>query len=426
MAGIRHRRNPQQEENLTDDSSGDEQLDDTLPIDDVTTVKCIIATILHERDENDNDQPMSDAELERETRKRFKSQAVPSKAKITKVLFQPILQEAINNGLDSDLFEGDDEGHLTLKQTKQRSSEQYRGVSSKLERENQKLHRRIKNSQNISDVNGESIEYEHKLDDSTDNITRDTEKANLYPFIGYGVMMILIIFLGGFLAWYTDDNNLGIRISWNHVYRDPESYLNSVKSMKKYLKSQDAFFWKSIENTGGNHMTRVYNEEKEDLRPLAFLIAGYDKQLSGCFVTKLAKAFTPEKFITLDANSYVNLEPQAAKLRLDTDVRHALKDKQKVVVVKDIDVLDFEAAALFMSYADANSDMNDFPQLTMLLTMQIPDVGAVAYKSELHSVERHFKKVFASADMDRVAPLWSRVGDGTVVLRNEADRRICD
>merc|ERR1712025_103198 len=97
--------------------------------------------------------------------------------------------------------------------------------------------------------------------------------------------------------------------------------------------------------------------------------------------------------------------------------------------IKDIDMLHFEAMALFMQYSDSYSDMSKFPQSTILLTMQIPELGAnfgtVKYVSELHSVEGHFKKIFSSTDEDLVAPLWSRVIDGAVVLRNEEQYHIC-
>jgi len=288
----------------------------------------------------------------------------------------------------------------------------------------------LANTINVENVKVQNAKKESSSSSLQKAASEDLGSGSLFK--GIAVLVVVVgcglMCVDRFKSWLPEINKMG------HSYRPSHHYANNVREMKRYFPKQDRFLWLAIENIGRKHLERVEKQNKDDLRPLAFLIASHDRDhsTSSCFVNLLGKAFTIAPYETIDCRELSKQYPDAmeAKLILDTKVLTALKDKQKFIVILNVDALQFDSAQLFMSYTDAYSDVAKFPQSTMLLTMTVPkaEQDIQLWKNKIHRIEAHFKQIYSQSDINDVAPLWSRMGDGAVMLNQEPDIesvRIC-
>ena len=206
-----------------------------------------------------------------------------------------------------------------------------------------------------------------------------------------------------------------------HSYRRPDEYTAQIDELSHNFTKQHKHLWLMIRNVGKSHLQHIYSCRKETVRPLAFLVATYEgnQDTLNCFLKMVASAFTNGPYEHIESNVLQDMDPHDAKLKLDDQVLTKLSGNQKLLVIKDVHKLPFEAASLFMSYGDAYSDLAKFPQSSLLLTMTVPNSPAKSYKEEVHFVEKHFHEIYKDVNINLVAPLWTRMGDGAVVLRSE-------
>lgn len=214
---------------------------------------------------------------------------------------------------------------------------------------------------------------------------------------------------------------LGNPISRNHSYRSEEEFKEQIKAIRNNFTNQDEFYWRFLTNSGLRHLHKVHSGILDDLRPMSLLIAGYSGS-SGtldCFLKKLASAYTEAEYVTINANEFTEKD---AKVQLDEMIIKSNGDNQKVLVIKNIEKLSFDSATLFMSYADEHNDIASFPQSTLILSTQLPDTyDKDTKRHEAEEKVASFLKntVWKGNDKNYVAALWTRVGDGTVVIRPE-------
>ena len=215
------------------------------------------------------------------------------------------------------------------------------------------------------------------------------------------------------------------------LHRQRSIYFNDVKTftdrlylMKKdFPNNQDNLVWNMLKNGGHRHLKKVMSgNKKQNISPLSYLLAGYSGSIStvDCFSKSLAHAYT---------NNI--LDSQIIDLRNDSlrnnrkNLVDEISDKLstgEVLMLKNIEYLEFQVAQIFMSYADEHSMFASHPSSVLLFTTELPfpyDATASRHSVE-GAVKTHFlRNVWQGALPDFSTALWTRLGDGLVLIRGE-------
>ena len=190
--------------------------------------------------------------------------------------------------------------------------------------------------------------------------------------------------------------------------------------MKTNFPDQFPEYWRLLRNSGKRHLKKVESQNKEDLRPLSLLIVAFEdsKNIVDCFLQKIGEAYTSKPFESILSNDYTGDD---ARLRLDTKIKDSLRGNQKFVLVKDIQKLPYDAAELFMTYADEYNDMHHYPQSTIIMSAVLPYSKSGTRRELDAEIKAYFVDRLWSdqANINNRAALWSRVGDGIIVLKSE-------
>ena len=228
------------------------------------------------------------------------------------------------------------------------------------------------------------------------------------------VMLIAIIYVSD--LWNFNE------FSRKHSYRSIKDFEEKTEVIGLQFSNQYMETMKFIVNNGKEHLEKVYGEDKTSLRPLSFLVAAYKgaADTQSCFIKKVSEAFTTATYDIIHCKDY---NESNGRKKLDDKIKESLKDIQKFVVIKDIHLLRFDAAQLFMSYADAYNDIASYPQSLLLLTTVLPfECNKINERiKDEGKVGDYFQDVVwkGQNSTNNIAALWSRVGDGLVLLKAE-------
>jgi len=256
--------------------------------------------------------------------------------------------------------------------------------------------------------------------------TKNDKQEKVNGGDGCGMLLAIVVMLVGMgLIYATKYGLLRIIISNKHSYNTVEDFQSAIDKISNEFKDQPQTTIKLFKNVGIEHLKRVQEENKDDLRPMSFLLAGYQgsEKTLDCFMKKLAKAFTNKPYEIIESTEYKNKE------RLDEKIKSSLQNDQKFIIVQNVDKLPFSTAQLFMSYSDAYNDLSSFPQSLIILTTILPfkyDPVNSSRKLDEGRVGDYFKNVIwkGQGPADSIPPLWTRVGDGLALLRHN-DKNVC-
>ena len=228
-----------------------------------------------------------------------------------------------------------------------------------------------------------------------------------------GIIVILIAII---CVWNFNE------FSPKHSYRSIKDFEEKAEVIRSQFLNQYMKTMTFIINKGKKHLKKVFGEDKTELRTLSFLVAAYRgaTDTQNCFVKKVSEAFTNNAYDVIHCKDY---NESNGRKKLDDQIKESLKDIQKFVVIKDLHLLRFDAAQLFMSYADAYDENPSYPQSLLLLTTVLPfefneTNGRI---KEEGKVVKYFRDVVwkGQNSTNNIAALWSRVGDGLVLLKAE-------
>ena len=213
----------------------------------------------------------------------------------------------------------------------------------------------------------------------------------------------------------------------DHNFVEPVVFNLKLNNMTQKFKNQDEMFWQQIKKRGFIHLKRVFDESRKAVIPFTIFIAGYNgtKSTMNCFLTDLGYTFTNTSYATLNSEG-------VSKESLDEQIIHSLNNSQKYVVVKDIQKMSYDAASLFMAYADEHMDNSaiSFPRSIIVLTAEMPFFVDPSYdrKADEIRVRNHFVSNLWGEDENKNAALWSRIGNLLVLLKPESwtDSDRCD
>jgi len=213
-----------------------------------------------------------------------------------------------------------------------------------------------------------------------------------------------------------------------HNYYNFETFREKLSAMKSEFPNQYDVYWNMLRNGGKKHLKKVHSVDATDVKPQAYLIAGYagSSKTLNCFVSRLAASFT-DGHETLDSADFMGNEEDRAQL-FDA-IMAKLGGSNKLLIVNNIEKLQFKVAQLFMSFADSHNSVASYPQSMILFTTELPFSHDVSRKrvSDEGEAGNHFKNVvWAGAHVDQTAPLWSRVGDGLMLIKNEDEIPLCN
>lgn len=191
--------------------------------------------------------------------------------------------------------------------------------------------------------------------------------------------------------------------------------------MEKVFPNQYAIYWRLIKNTGRKHLEKVYSQNVDDLTPLSFLVVSFKEteNILDCFLEHIGKSYSKKEFLAIDSAKFTNTD---ARLKLDEAIKENLKGDQKFVIVKNIEKLSFSAAQLFMTYADEHNDVAAYPQSTIFMSAVLPFPSSNDRRVDEQRVSDFFiSKIWGEqATIDSKAALWTRIGDGLIVLKKES------
>ena len=228
-----------------------------------------------------------------------------------------------------------------------------------------------------------------------------------------GIIVILIAII---CVWNFNE------FSPKHSYRSIKDFEEKAEVIRSQFLNQYMKTMTFIVNKGKKHLKKVFGEDKTELRTLSFLVAAYRgaTDTQSCFVKKVSEAFTNNAYDVIHCNYY---NESNGRKKLDHKIKESLKDIQKFVVIEDIHLLHFDAAQLFMSCADAYDENPSHPQSLLLLTTVLPfefkeTNGRIKDEGK---VGKYFRDVVwkGQNSTNNIAALWSRVGDGLVLLKAE-------
>lgn len=230
-------------------------------------------------------------------------------------------------------------------------------------------------------------------------------------------MLLIAVCLGLCSCFNEDDKN------YQHNYHESSYFVSSVQKMEELFPSQYALYWKLIKNTGKRHLEKVHSSNMEDLTPLSFLVVSFKEteNILDCFLDHIGKSYSKKKFEAIDSGNFTSAD---ARLKLDEAIKDNLKGDQKFVIVKNIEKLSFSAAQLFMTYADEHNDVAAYPQSTIFMSAVLPFPSSNSRRDDEKRVSDFFQSEVwldqPKATNDSKAALWTRIGDGLIVLKPES------
>lgn len=260
------------------------------------------------------------------------------------------------------------------------------------------------------DVDCHFFDFVDKVD-----VVNENKKASIGVLIVPVVILIVAFVLGMF---YVDTD---IRpINPGHSYRTAQDFDSKMSDMRSVFPNQHQLYLRMLTNSGKRQLKRVWGADRDNLRPMSFLIVSYKEGLntSECFIQKLAHAYTSKSYNVIDSKDF---QMKDARLQLDKMIIRSLDGDQKLVVVKNIEKLSFEAAQLFMTYSDEHNDVASYPQSTIFLSINVPFESTGDRKADEKRVSKFLQdEIWGNeSTVDNKAALWTRIGDGIVVVQKE-------
>lgn len=211
-------------------------------------------------------------------------------------------------------------------------------------------------------------------------------------------------------------------IQKGHRFRSKKEFVNLIKKMESSFPKQYPEYWKLLRNSGKRHLDRILKEDQSDLRPMSLLFVAFEESanLVDCYLENVGKAYTGFPYKTIDSHEFTG---SASRRLLDEEIKSSLSSRQKLVIIKNLQRLSFDAAQLFMTYADEHNDVHNYPQSVIFMSAILPFPSSNDRKTDEQQVSKFFvDETWGTQDtMDNKAALWSRVGDGVVIIRNEFD-----
>ena len=215
-------------------------------------------------------------------------------------------------------------------------------------------------------------------------------------------------------------------IDKGHSYNSKNVFLELLEEMKGSFDNQYPEYWRLLKNSGRRHLDRVQEGRQDDLRPMSLLIVAFEESAGtvDCYLEKVGKAYTNAPYTTIQSTTF---KGDDSRMLLDGRIKDSLRGKQKLAIIKNIDKLSFDAAQLFMTYADEHNDVHTYPQSVILMTAVLPFPSSNNRKADESRVGDYFmEETWADQDtLDNKAALWSRVGDGIIIVRKE-DKNPCE
>ncbi|XP_066936878.1 uncharacterized protein [Clytia hemisphaerica] len=282
-----------------------------------------------------------------------------------------------------------------------------------------------RNFQTIQDKHekeSKNAEESKAIQDKHEKESKNAEESKAEKVDGNQALRFILAFitLCGLIAWILTWNPPTIPLG--HSYRDTDEFVKSVEEMKTSFPDQFPEYWRLVRNSGKRHLKKVESQNKQDLRPLSLLIVAFEdsKNIMDCFLKKIGEAYTDKPFESISSNDYIG---EDARLRLDEKIKSSLRGNQKFVVVKGIQNLPYDAAELFMTYADEYNDMHHYPQSAIIMSAVLPYSKSGSRKELEKETGTYFlDKLWSDqANINNRAALWTRVGDGIIVLKNEKE-----
>ena len=192
--------------------------------------------------------------------------------------------------------------------------------------------------------------------------------------------------------------------------------------MKSSFPKQYPEYWNLLRNSGKRHLGRITKKDHSDLRPMSLLLVAFQESagLVNCYLENVGKTYTHAAYETIDSSAFIGAN---SRRLLDKKIKESLQGYQKLVIIKNMQKLSFDAAQLFMTYADEHNDVHNYPQSVIFMSAVLPFPSSNDRKTDEKRVSKFFvDDTWAKQDtMDNKAALWSRVGDGIIILREELD-----
>jgi len=211
-------------------------------------------------------------------------------------------------------------------------------------------------------------------------------------------------------------------IQKGHNFRSKDEFVNLIKKMESSFPKQYPEYWKLLRNSGKRHLDRIDKKDQGDLRPMSLLFVAFEESanLVDCYLENIGKAYTGSTYKTIDSHKFTG---SASRRSLDEEIKAGLNGYQKLVIIKNLQILSFDAAQLFMTYADEHNDVHKYPQSVIFMSAVLPFPSSNDRRTDEQRVSKFFvDETWGKQDtMDNKAALWSRVGDGVVIIRNELD-----
>ena len=205
-----------------------------------------------------------------------------------------------------------------------------------------------------------------------------------------------------------------------HTFRSRNEFVDLIGKMKLNFPNQYPEYWNLLRNSGKRHLDRIAKKDQSDLRPMSLLFIAFEESesLVECYLENIGKAYTQKSYKTIDSHEFTGV---SSRNRLDSEIQASLNSKQKLVIIKNLQQLSFDAAQLFMTYADEHNDVHNYPQSVIFMSAVLPFPSSNDRRTDEQRVHKFFvDEIWGSQDtMDNKAALWSRVGDGIVIIRNE-------
>lgn len=202
----------------------------------------------------------------------------------------------------------------------------------------------------------------------------------------------------------------------NNAFKSSSDVVEGLEKLKSSYPFVDQVHWNMIRNMGIRHIDQVANGNARS--PFSFHVVGNDASTLDCFTKKLAKSFT-SRFSFIDAKADFNFERHSIKYKYEMDeaLTRVLK-RNKTVIVKNFQVLHFKTAQLFMTYCDEYNTDATFPDSIVILTSVLQFDDSLNRKEVEKNTALAYKKLWAEFPEESVSALWSRIGDGLVVVKS--------
>ena len=204
-----------------------------------------------------------------------------------------------------------------------------------------------------------------------------------------------------------------------HNYNNIAVFTDKLKMMNNDFPNQYEVFWNMLRNGGNRHLKKLHNGKKEEQIPLSYLVAGYagSSKTVDCFVARLNDVYTTDSKQVLDSHKFSG---DNDKMKLVKEMKAMLKGTKRIIIVKDIEKLQFKVAQLFISFTAKHLKVSSYPQSILILTTELPFsyVPGRSRHSDEDNVGIHFKNNIWSGEHETTS-LWSRVSERLILVRKE-------